>query len=529
MSFRARHPRGSRLGGGHILGRAVVVGVALIGAGLSGSAGAATAVCTQQQPNVQRRPQQQQPLPPKRPLKIVVVGDSYSSGEGIRGTYFDPRDPRHQSRVSAAAQAAAKLQAANPQVQVELHVTASSGATTSDVFLTQRNDAPTGQRPQDPLDPSTWHDPDDLAVNLPQIEQIPADADAVIVGLGGNDALFGPLSRAFVLEQWTRSYELRGEDLALLNDSFSDQAYLDQARLNPKGYAPTLVARLLQVLQATRDRAPNAKLFVQNYPIAIDPQKGSSTDLLSHDALEAMKRLGISINTAIERAVDICKCATLVDVSTALAGRELNTAAPAVNSVWFGVRGDRGKMKMSEPFHPNSAGAALMSDDIAYTFAEQLGVEHPDRYGDRVYDTGNITIINSPAPGTICAGRPDRTTPAPAPEPPVIPQGTPMRQPSIPSAPGNEPQIGPPSITPPAPGGRPGAGSPVIPPSAPMRQPYQPSVPVPPLRPPLFPVQPPTPPPLTPPLGGGGPRRTPPQPAPPPPPPPPPPESFTGV
>jgi hypothetical protein len=109
---------------------------------------------------------------------------------------------------------------------------------------------------------------------------------------------------------------------------------------------------------------------------------------------------------------------------------------------------------MSEPFHPNSAGAALMSDDIAHAFAEQLGVEYPDRYGDRVYDTGNITITNSPAPGTICAGRPDRTTPAPGPEPPVIPQGTPMRQPSIPSAPGNEPQIGPPSTTPPAPGGR---------------------------------------------------------------------------
>jgi lysophospholipase L1-like esterase len=510
-----------------IVGRVAAVGMAVaLWAGLPGSAGAAAAVCTQQQPKVRQGPQQQPPSPSKRPLKIVVVGDSYSSGEGIRGTYFDPRDPRHQSRVSAAAQAAAKLQAANPQVQIELEVAASSGATTSDVFLTQRNDAPKGQRPQDPLDQSTWHDPDDIAVNLPQVQQVPADADAVIVGLGGNDALFGPLSRAFVLGQSTQ-YALRGQALALLNDSFSDQTYRDQARLNPEGYAPTLVARLLQVLQAMHDAAPNAELFVQNYPMGINPAEGSSTDLLSPDAMRAMQQLGIDVNTAIKRAVGICDCATLVDVSTALAGRELNTPAPAVNSVWYGLRGDPGKMKMGEPFHPNGAGAALISDDIAYALANQLGLEHPDLYGDRVYGTEDLTITNSPAPGASCPGRSDRTTPAPAPEPPVIPQGTPMRQPAIPSAPGTEPQIGPPSTIPPAPG-RPDLGSPVIPPYTPMRQPYQPSIPLPFPRPLLVPVQPPTPPPLTPPLGGGGPRRTPSQPAPPPPPPPPP-ESFTGV
>jgi hypothetical protein len=110
-------------------------------------------------------------------------------------------------------------------------------------------------------------------------------------------------------------------------------------------------------------------------------------------------------------------------------------------------------MKMSEPFHPNAAGAALMSDVITNQLAEQLRLEHPDPSGDRVYDTGNITITNSPAPGTSCRGRPDRSTPAPASAPPVIPPGTPMRQP------------------------------------------YQPSVALPPLAPPLFRYQPPTAPP----------------------------------
>jgi hypothetical protein len=142
---------------------------------------------------------------------------------------------------------------------------------------------------------------------------------------------------------------------------------------------------------------------------------------------------------------------------------------------------------MSEPFHPNSAGAALMSDDIAHTFAEQLGVEYPDRYGDRVYDTGNITITNSPAPGTICAGRPRPHDPG-----------------TRPGASGD-------------PSGHADAAA-VDPVRARERTSDRPTFdhPARARRPPLVPFQPPTPPSLIPPLGGGGLRRTPSQPPPPP-------------
>jgi hypothetical protein len=71
--------------------------------------------------------------------------------------------------LSAAVQAAARLQAANPGVQVEVVIAASSGATTSDVFETQRRDPREtipGNTSQEPLNQSTWHDPKDLAVNL---------------------------------------------------------------------------------------------------------------------------------------------------------------------------------------------------------------------------------------------------------------------------------------------------------------------------------------------------------------------------
>lgn len=142
---------------------------------------------------------------------------------------------------------------------------------------------------------------------------------------------------------------------------------------------------------------------------------------------------------------------------------------------------------MSEPFHPNSAGAALTSDDIAHTFAEQLGVEYPDRYGDRVYDTGNITITNRPRAGHhLCR------------------QARPHDPGTRPGASGD-------------PSGHADAAA-VDPVRARERTSDRPTFdhPARARRPPLVPFQPPTPPSLIPPLGGGGLRRTPSQPPPPP-------------
>jgi hypothetical protein len=135
-------------------------------------------------------------------------------------------------------------------------------------------------------------------------------------------------------------------------------------------------------------------------------------------------------------------------------------------------------MKMSEPFHPNSAGAALMSDDIAHTFAEQLGLEYPDRQPRAGHHLCRQARPHDPGTRPGASGDPSGHADAAAVDPVRARERTSDR----------------PTFDHPARA----------------------------RRPPLVPFQPPTPPSLIPPLGGGGLRRTPSQP-------PPPPEGFTGV
>jgi lysophospholipase L1-like esterase len=368
------------------------------------------------------RQQQQQPQQ-KRVYKIYVVGDSYSSGEGIHTTrqtgrgaftgpsYFDVRDPRHQSRMSAAIQAAARVQAANPDIQVEVHVVAASGAATSDFFEAQRRDpldARPGNPPQDGADPKTWHDKDDLMVNSAQLDQIPADADVVIMGFGGNDSYFGPLARTYYKEQDKRPALLKQLE-QLLDAGKSAAEYQREAddQSIEKGYAPTLVARMLQVMQAIQNRAKNAKILVQNYPLATHPDHTSYYDMLDDDAMGAVRDFATRINTAIQRAVEICGCAELADVSQAMAGRELNTADPAITSPSTGTGGNAQHWATNEALHPNLKGAALMADPIAAALAKQLGLKTPAPQQDRPADTSKIKITRTPAPDTDGDGRPD--------------------------------------------------------------------------------------------------------------------------
>nr|QEO73582.1 hypothetical protein [uncultured bacterium] len=390
---------------GRAYGRILALGAALavICSAATGTAGA--------QPSTDQQQQQQQQQ--QRVLKIVVVGDSYSSGEGIHvidpagqrpagNSYIDARDPRHQSTLSAAAQAAARLQEANPGVRVELHIAASSGATTTDVFNTQRKDPlePTpGNRPQDGADMRTWYDSNDMAVNVPQINQIPEDADAVIIGLGGNDAFFGPLVEAYAYDLAVKAGQLRDQAAKVLDTSLPDEVYRDQAKGAP-GRAPTLVARLLQVLQAVKDRAPGAKVTLQTYPVAVDPEKWSAIDGLRQPDTVRMVQFAKQLNDAIKHAAKVCGCASVADVSTALQGRELNTPDPGINDLFTGAFGDRTKWSKNEPVHPNVKGAGLMADPLAQALARDLGLTPPQPQKDRQTDTSKLKLKHTPAPDT---------------------------------------------------------------------------------------------------------------------------------
>jgi lysophospholipase L1-like esterase len=402
---------------GRALGQILALGAALAVVCAAAPGTAVAEPVAQQQP--QQQPQQQQ-----RVFKMVVVGDSFSAGQGVRGPsngrmvpriYLDATDPRHQSTESAAIQAAARLQAANPGLKVEVTIVASSGAATSDVFETQRRDAlerSPGNPDQNPIDPSTWHDANDLAVNTRQLDQIPTDADAVVVGLGGNDVFFGPMVRSLAPWPSHDTDTVLGRANPLLDTEQSDQAYLDQAEqgrlTNKQGYEPTLVARLIQVMRAVQQRVPNAKLFLQNYPRAVDPNKTSFNSPLDKDELTSMGKFGDQVNAAIKRAIEICGCADLIDVSNALKDRELYANVSAMNDLSKGFSSSNNPYwEADEAAHPNDKGASLMAGDIGDTVAKRFGLKAPPRQGDRRTDVRGITIKNAPAPDTDGDGEAD--------------------------------------------------------------------------------------------------------------------------
>ncbi|RBM09385.1 hypothetical protein DEH69_23085 [Streptomyces sp. PT12] len=298
-------------------------------------------------------------------INVDIIGDSYTSGEGMTDTYFDAEDRRHRSPFAPGGQATQRVRDANPQMDLDATMGASSGATTRDFFGPQIEN--------------------DQVVNGPQRDQVRPDADAVIVGLGGNDARFADV----LTEAWTSFLDADAFDEVLrevgpqLNSRLSDQEYRDQAANSAPGQAPTLTARLLQVMEALQQRAPGAELVVPNYPMAIDPQVESPwSSGFSQDEMREIQAFGRQLNAAIARAVEVCGCATLADVSESMRGREVYTDDPALNDLGVRWSGSRAEWSRNEPFHPNVEGGALMSDAIARALAEALGLNAPAARGD---------------------------------------------------------------------------------------------------------------------------------------------------
>ncbi|TDQ04399.1 GDSL-like lipase/acylhydrolase family protein [Labedaea rhizosphaerae] len=301
--------------------------------------------------------------------KIDIVGDSYSAGEGMRGTYFDAHDPRHRSPDAAGAQAMQKVEDANPSVTIHGAMGASSGAVTKDFF--------TPQQPESAGSPQ---------VNNPQRDLVRPDADAVIVGFGGNDAHFAEVLFDAITSGSGKAFTKVLQDLQpMLDSQLSADEYRSQAANSAPGQAPTVIARLLQVYQAVHERAPHAKLVVPNYPLAIDPKvKTPYYSGFSKDELQRIQAFGKQLNAAIAKAVEVCGCAELADVSQSMTGREVYTDNPGLTDTGVAFTGGVGKWASHEPFHPNARGGALMSNAIAKALAKALGLKSPAPTGDRL-------------------------------------------------------------------------------------------------------------------------------------------------
>ncbi|MFG1642756.1 hypothetical protein ACGFMK_20900 [Amycolatopsis sp. NPDC049252] len=299
-------------------------------------------------------------------VTVDVVGDSYMAGDGLSGTYADPADPRHRSATAPALQALARVRSDDPGLRVDANLVAAAGARTADFFAAQ-----TG--------------PGNSVVNPPQRDQVRPGAQLVIVGFGGDDARLATVLAEAKRTTGGPNTALDKEIRALgplLDWTASDEEYLDQAKSSPPGQAPTLVARMLQVLAGIATRAPHAEIVVTTYPLAADPKNAHAVSLVGEDDLTSVRKFGYDLNKAIDRAVTLCGCGSLADLADAIAGHEIYTPDPA-----FTAQGDR-----QEPFRPDDKGASLIANPIADSIAKVLRIPPPRHSDGQVTTAENIHV-----------------------------------------------------------------------------------------------------------------------------------------
>lgn len=353
------------------------------------------------------------PQPDQRVSMVVdIVGDSYMAGDGVRDTYIDPADPRHRSIAAPALQALSRLESDDSRLRVDANIAAASGASTADFFAAQKG-------------------ADNTVVNSPQRDQIRPDAQFVILGFGGADArlatVISDVRRTangpnVALDKETKDLE------PLLDHTASDEEYLAQARSSAPGQAPTLVARLLQVLAETQTRAPHATIMLTNYPLAADPDNAHAASLVGAGDLTTARKFGYDLNKAIERAVQIFRNAYLVDFSTVLAGHEAYTADSAFNE-------PTDQQPATDRFEPNKKGASLLANPIAERIASLLRITSPKPSDGRMTVPGNITVHNG------MSSTPPRPVDAPKPKPEAKSAPVPHKAPAAkPSNRGDHPQ-----------------------------------------------------------------------------------------
>jgi lysophospholipase L1-like esterase len=305
----------------------------------------------------------------RRDLKVEAFGDSYFTGVGA-GQYHRP-DARRQSGAAGFLQALARLEAANPGLQVTVDNHSSIGATIDDLYETQMSGGLLGGN---------------LPRNAPQLQGVDPNADVAIMGFGGNDVGFVDA----IISTFGADTPLRNmvdERLAgQLNNTRPTADYLADAA-QPHGQQQTLIGELVRGIQDLRAAMPNAKIVVTTYPEAVDPGATSMLSVVSPAELAAFGELARALNESIRQAAALTD-ATVADNANAFDGHEVYTDDPYLHDLGPQWRRD----DRDEAMHPNAAGQTVMSDAIADALAKVTGLNPAaPREGTNPYPTDGLT------------------------------------------------------------------------------------------------------------------------------------------
>lgn len=292
--------------------------------------------------------------PAKTTLKVVVIGDSFTSGEGADSStyrtalapavtedgisyYSYQIDPAHQSSTAPSLQALNQIQAANPNVDLQVSFVPVSGATRDSLYQ--------------PAHPGTPFE------QPPQINAV-SGADVVIVGIGGNDAKFSGWISTVLGNSEASSTQQFGQFM----QPFNDGSYL------------TGQVNLLNDISNLA--APNATIISLGYPKALPATvPGTPTwwspfswSTISQGEADMSNQLATTLNINNQDASFQAAAAhptqqwIYADVSNALQGHELFTNQEGLNGLTPG--------NLQGSYHPNDLGQRLLSS-VLQPYVEQ--------------------------------------------------------------------------------------------------------------------------------------------------------------
>lgn len=252
---------------------------------------------------------------PLRPKQTVIMGDSFSSGEGVpsfeRGTNVRT-PPSRRNLCHRSENAYARLLERAESIRLDAFV-ACAGATTFDVR----------EHAQYPTQP-------------PQVRALTPQTEQVILTAGGNDVGF---------EQFATDCVVIG--CVVLADRVESRTFVLQRVLLP---------RLLREIR--RRTNPTTEIIIMGYPhIVPDPDRVDITgcsairlrpfkQIIPEEA-QMIRQVIERLNTSIRSAADAAG-ATYLDPTEMFEGHELCTEAPWFNGVRYRNR--------AYSFHPNASG-----------------------------------------------------------------------------------------------------------------------------------------------------------------------------
>lgn len=252
---------------------------------------------------------------------IAALGSSFAAGPGIEPV------------ADAAAMRSAKNYAHQlaDRLSAELVDLTVSGATTANVIDTPQQ-SPTG---------SSYP---------PQVDGVPANADAITVTAGGNDLQY---AGAMLYVAWRR-LEPGSPMVPMLGAMFSDgiPAPTDEA-------VEAATAGLVRVVEKAREKAPNARILLVDYLTVLDADSLDHTPF-DQDELEQFLVIQTAIATVFRDAAARTG-ADLILASALSEGHALGSAEPWVQSFHQDMATTAGS------FHPNEAGMTAIAAELERT------------------------------------------------------------------------------------------------------------------------------------------------------------------